>query len=550
MDDIQKIQAGFKDLHEKIKHTKEVSEEDLRVAFVKSGILEELGYEGELKDIRFEKGVRGKRSDLLAFDAYMNAVFVVEFKKPGEMDLEQDFVQLWERYVKPLKARYGLLTDGLELLLYERINSNSERRLRLDLGEITSLQCEEMHEWLKKPMIERTRIDEVLRYFEMFDKPEEKVDLSSEIAQEHFFDSFELKEGSIFVNLIQKTVGLFDFELERSKFLESAYNFWKISYAKKPEKVPENWKRIMNKIGLEASEENLFKFMFCLESAYSLFTRLILAKACEDYKLPYIEFSRFIKTEIERTSYRGDITLLAWAITTKNLIDNMKQKLVKSVFEGDIFYWWEDSYSELRPGAALYSPRHEKQKGYFGEALAEVILTLYKFDFSEIVGDPFGTLYQRYFDKETRKALGEFYTPKEVVEYILDAVEYEGRSITNKRLLDPACGSGTFIVEALRRYLKASEQNAKEEGWPKILKKLCNEYYIVGFDIHPFATFMAQMQFMLVLIPAYKKAMEEDPKFVLNRLPIFRTDSLVDETKGEAKKVTIETFESGIRYIL
>jgi len=82
----KKIQTSFKKLYGKIKSAKDISEEDLRVAFVKSGILEELGYEGELKDIRFERGVRGKRSDLLAFDEYMNVVFVVEFKKPTEVE--------------------------------------------------------------------------------------------------------------------------------------------------------------------------------------------------------------------------------------------------------------------------------------------------------------------------------------------------------------------------------------------------------------------------------------------------------------------------------
>ena len=41
-------------------------------------------------------------------------------------------------------------------------------------------------------------------------------------------------------------------------FLKSAYNFWKISYAKKPDKVPENWRRIMDHIGLEVTDENLF----------------------------------------------------------------------------------------------------------------------------------------------------------------------------------------------------------------------------------------------------------------------------------------------------
>jgi len=40
-------------------------------------------------------------------------------------------------------------------------------------------------------------------------------------------------------------------------FLKCAYKFWKISYAKKRDKVPENWRRIMAHIGLEATEENL-----------------------------------------------------------------------------------------------------------------------------------------------------------------------------------------------------------------------------------------------------------------------------------------------------
>jgi len=129
MDTAKTIRESFQKLYEKLKSAKEVSEEDLRVAFVRSGILEALGYEGEPKDVRFEQRVRGKRSDLLAFDDYMNVVFVVEFKRPNEIEVEHDFAQLWDRYVKPLKAKWGLLTDGLELLIYERINSNWERKL-------------------------------------------------------------------------------------------------------------------------------------------------------------------------------------------------------------------------------------------------------------------------------------------------------------------------------------------------------------------------------------------------------------------------------------
>jgi hypothetical protein len=75
METAKTIRESFQKLYEKLKSAKEVSEEDLRVAFVRSGILEALGYEGEPKDVRFEQRVRGKRSDLLAFDEYMNVVF-------------------------------------------------------------------------------------------------------------------------------------------------------------------------------------------------------------------------------------------------------------------------------------------------------------------------------------------------------------------------------------------------------------------------------------------------------------------------------------------
>jgi type I restriction-modification system DNA methylase subunit len=64
-------------------------------------------------------------------------------------------------------------------------------------------------------------------------------------------------------------------------------------------------------------------------------------------------------------------------------------------------------------------------------------------------GDILGNLYQSYFDPETRLALGEFYTPPEVVDFILDAVGYAGPQVIVSRLLDPACGSGTFLVHAL-----------------------------------------------------------------------------------------------------
>lgn len=518
-----------------------MNEEGVRILFSKSGIIEELGYED--KDVYAEERIKGgKRTDIHCTDDYKNVIFVIEFKKPSVKNLEEHMPQLWEMYVLPLRAKYGILTNGLEMIVYERIKSNYNRLFKWNLGKVSKEDAGNFVKLFSKPRHDLTKIEQVVAYFDNFRGSEERLNLKLPKAREHFFKNFKMERDSIFANLLKNTVKLFESEYTRSKFLTSAYDFWKKSYAKSPEKIPAGWEEIIKECGLKSSKEDLFKFMFCLETAYAVFTRLILSKACEDYRFPDILFSRFIENEIQRASRRGDIPAAGWAKITHDLIRDMRRKLIASVFEEDIFYWWTDSFRDLEY-EQLYERAVTRQMMLFGMAMAKILLTMYKYDFSEIKGDPLGKLYQQYFDKETRKALGEFYTPQEIVDYILDAVDYGGHKILDKRLLDPACGSGTFLVTALKRYLEASKAKAEEVGWDKVLDDLCNRFLIVGFDIHPFAIIMAQTQFTLVLLPYYKMAIEENISFVLKRLPIFRTDSLLYETKGEA--MTLAEFGRG-----
>lgn len=544
MPDIQKIRLNFQNLYEKSKQNPEMPEEELRTLFNKSVILENMGY-GEIgKDIRLELSINGKRSDVICLDDYSNVVVVLEFKKPSDsVELKEHFDQLWDRYVKPLRADFGVLINGYELILYRRIGENNKIELRVNLSEISDKDCELIHKLLKKPDYSLTQVKDILNYLNKFSTPESRVYLTTDAARKHFFENFKLEDDSIFGELLKKTIQLFDYGYSRSKFLTSAYDFWRKSYAKKPDKVPDSWKKLLKGAGLTASEDDLYKFMFCLETTYALFTRLILAKACEDYDFQGIEFSEFIESEIKGNERRGGTFLVMWGVLVMRLIRKMRRDLVESVFEEDIFYWWTDDFEGLQNNIYTDQRSYEVALMDFSKALAKVLYALYKFDFSKIIGDPLGDLYQKYFDRETRKALGEFYTPKEVVEYIIDAVDYRGRGIVDKRLIDPACGSGTFLVDALKKYLDEAKPLAEEKGWDFVISKLCNEYHIVGFDIHPFATIMAQIQFMLVLIPYYKKAIERNKSFVLKRLPIFRTDSLIDESKSEA--MTLSMFEGG-----
>jgi len=544
--DLKEIRSDLEYLYKKARENPDMPEEELRAIFNKGKTLENLGYKSIGKDIRLEHVVKGKRSDITCLDDYGNVIFVAEFKKPSDItDLKDHFDQLWDRYVKPLRADFGLLINGYELILYKRIGENNQLILKTNLSEISDSHCELIYKLLKKPDYSLTQVKSILEYFAKFASPESRIYLTTDAARNHFFQNFKLEDDSAFGNLLKRMIKLFDFEYGRSKFLKSAYDFWRKSYAKKPDKIPESWKKLLKSAELKNTEEDLYKFMFCLETTYALFTRLILAKACEDYKFPGIDFSSFIRNRILGSERRGGTFLVVWGVLVMHLIRNMRRDLVESVFEEDIFYWWTDDFEALQDADRMYRDErsHEEALFEFSRSLARVLYTLYKFDFSQIIGDPLGDLYQKYFDKETRKALGEFYTPKEVVEYIVDAVDYRGRGIVEKRLLDPACGSGTFLVDALKRYLNEAAPIAEEKGWDYVLSKLCNEYHIVGFDIHPFATIMAQIQFMLVLIPKYKEAIEHNRNFVLKRLPIFRTDSLIDESKSEA--MTLGIFEGG-----
>ncbi len=537
------------EIHEKCKENKDISEKKLMRYFHKSGILEKLGYDED--DIHVEETVKDqKRTDIHVTDDYGNVRAVIEFKKPTVRNLVEHFDQLWNRYMKPLKAKYGLLYNGFELYFYERIRNNYDKKFGKNVLDLERKKVSTIVQNIKKPEYDLTQIGVVADYLKEFEDPQEKLNLKDEASREHFFENFKLKKDSAFGDLLRYTIDLFN-EMESKGefgFLKSAYDFWKMSYAKKPDKVPKNWKPIMEECGLSDKQEDLYKFMFCLETTYALFTRLILAKSAEDYEFADIKFVGFIETEIERASFRGDIPRASWAKITQDLVSDMRDKLVSSVFEEDIFYWWTEPYEgrSFRDFFKLSDEELTYAMDEFGEKIRKILLTFCKFDFSEIKGDPLGILYQRYFDKDTRKALGEFYTPQEVVDYILDSVDYEGRKVLDKRLLDPACGSGTFLVTALKRYLEASEDVAEDKGWDWVLDNLCNNYRIVGFDIHPFATIMAQIQFMLVLLPYYKRAIEDDPRFVLKRVPIFRTDSLVDES--ETGDITLKDFENGKRF--
>ena len=90
-----------------------------------------------------------------------------------------------------------------------------------------------------------------------------------------------------------------------------------------------------------------------------------------------------------------------------------------------------------------------------GEALVRRIMNhVRRFRLAEVESDVLKILYESLIDRDERHGLGEYYTPDWLAAKIVrQAVE---RPI-EQRVLDPACGSGTFLFHAIRNFLKDAE---------------------------------------------------------------------------------------------
>lgn len=525
------LESVLGNIYERIQQRRDLEESEVTDVFTDNDFFQTLGYEGIPIDVRSENHiVGGDRPDYFAKDDIGNVIFVVEFKKPSrDDDLSDHLGQLWEQYVVPLRADYGVLTDGEELILYERVGQNHhDRRFRTSLDEISEQNISELEE-LRKPSYTFTSTNEVEDYFSATETVSVGTEIDGEpVGQNEFLDTFRLERGTIFYQMLERMYDLLEHYLSQPRegnFPRDAYEFWKEYYAPDPSwyDLPQEWRDIAD------SASNKQKIMFAVETVQSLLGRLMLAKACEDHEFPGVSVSGLIRTET--ISFQGQVTTMSYIHTGRRLMEQMREELVESVFEQDIYYWWTQPAEEIDE----LSPQEVHEEDWpavvedYGEQFVEFLLSFGRFDFSDVAGDPLGELYQQYFDRRTRQALGEFYTPPSVCEYIVDSVDY-GQGVQNRRLVDPACGSGTFLVSALNRY---KEELGTEMDQPAALHDLCNRARVVGLDIHPFAVVMAQIRFMLEILEEYKRAVDEDPDRVLRRLPVFRTDSLIDESETD-----------------
>lgn len=109
-----------------------------------------------------------------------------------------------------------------------------------------------------------------------------------------------------------------------------------------------------------------------------------------------------------------------------------------------------------------------------------------RFRLEEIHQDVLKGLYESLIDPEQRHDLGEYYTPDWLAARMCAEVIDKPLEL---HVLDPACGSGTFLFHAVRRLLAASDR-AKLPAGDALIR--CTEQ-VKGIDVHPVAVLIARV---------------------------------------------------------
>jgi hypothetical protein len=120
------------------------------------------------------------------------------------------------------------------------------------------------------------------------------------------------------------------------------------------------------------------------------------------------------------------------------------------------------------------------------------LFRLARFDFATARGDLMSGVYDRFLDKKQRKDQGEVYTPPSIARYLLDRLALPDTA----DILDPACGSGTFLIERYRQtYGEIADSGTGEYSEARLAVER-----LAGNDLNPFSSVLTQIQLLWHLL--------------------------------------------------
>ena len=150
---------------------------------------------------------------------------------------------------------------------------------------------------------------------------------------------------------------------------------------------------------------------------------------------------------------------------------------LKGITESDLFTW----------------PLETNAPSYIGVIAGQVA----KFNWDHNAADLAATLYQNTIAPDERKRMGEYYTPPWLAQAITQELIPDP---ANTKILDPACGSGTFIAAAAQHLINHTQHLTPAQQLEKLQQN------IIGIDLHPVAVQLAKATWVIAAHPVITAA--------------------------------------------
>ena len=257
-------------------------------------------------------------------------------------------------------------------------------------------------------------------------------------------------------------------------------------------------------------QPNAERLFFAVHTYYATFIKLLAVQIATYYLMPKVGSGLAAIASQDAASLRSYLVKMERGGVFADFG-------IKNFLEGDFFGWYLDIWDES-----------------LDRALRRLIGDLANYSLVTLDVDPEETrdllkqLYQNLTPKKLRHALGEYYTPDWLADRLLNQLCGAPRPgeppqlDPRKRLLDPACGSGTFLVLAIKRVKAYAGENGLNEA--QALEQILTN--IVGFDLNPLAVISARTNYLLALGDLLSHRRGEIS------IPVYLADSILTPSQG------------------
>ncbi|MBI2196557.1 SAM-dependent DNA methyltransferase [Candidatus Daviesbacteria bacterium] len=431
-----------------------------------------------------EKNAKEKRR--ADFYIYINPEIAIPIEVECYKNIQVGEKQLFN-YQKDFDKHYGILTDGFTWRFY---NNNVYRIFTL------------------RDMLDKTQL--FITFWKEYIKPE------------FYYLSFFEKVGQL--ALLKETK--LHVDNNRQLFFEDIT------------KLIEGFKNKLKIEGYLESSDNKLSEKKAIELTYAYIIQFILYKTLvdnefDDFATEFESFVEKIHQFLKQKRYKDILGIIEGisANISKNIYRpfTKEQAFIKDKIQ-ELYHRVENSLSDVSPWL-------------------DIFIFIKKYNFANVRNEIFGYIYENYLKElyeESKK--GQYFTDPAIVNFMLEQVGYTPDSLIKRldhdpdgdyiSIIDPSCGSGTFLYSATDQILNAVP-NGSEDTSRKIEELINNNVF--GLDIEEFPLYLAEMNILMRMLPLIINEKYNNP--IDKKIKVFWTKDSIAEFIDAGLKNTINDID-------